>query len=70
MSLRDVKVGDEEGYKAHVVAKQLRQDGERTLRAFLGNLHAARDFSALTDDEVRDLTATLNAAAEKMEKKP
>ena len=55
---------------AHTVAQWERREAEAALTGARRRLCNSNDFSALTDDEVRDLTATLTAAAEKMEKKP
>ena len=55
---------------AHTVAQWKRREAEAALTGARRRLCNSNDFDHLTDDEVRDLTATLNAAAEKMEKKP
>lgn len=55
---------------AFTEAQWARMEADSALRAAFRRLNAVPSLANLTDDEVRDLTAALTAAAEKMEKKP
>ena len=55
--------------EAHSLTEWARREIDDAFRAAFLRIANVRSFAHISDDEMRGLTATLNAAAEKMEKR-
>lgn len=53
--------------KSKAVAERAREEAEDALRAVVAQIGRRGDYGALTNDEIRDLTATLEGVAKKLE---